>query len=304
MRFFLAFFLAFTSACGTNIWSGAVAHDSDSILLEDARIQMDNEDYAGALTTLGKVKGDSNELRLLRSSAGLGVSGLSLWSILLEIVDSDKYKSQSGGSSGVDKFFDLISSSVLGEGTVRSERILALTTSISDLLSAPDQESPRPKTLACLFAGMMALPLVADATTAIQATTVSLNELAATVDVNNQNATCPDTSNLDTNLGIITQTQSQFSLVLQATADCKLLSTSDSGADLNAIEAKLQKFSSVADRGCSPSPACGSSQACKALGLSCVYDLLASSSASSVAGDSAVSSCELVQNCLTPGSCF
>lgn len=290
------------SACGSNLWGGFVPRENDSVLLEEARIQMDEENYAAALTTLAKIKSDSNELRLLRSSAQLGAAGLSLWEILLDIIDSDSFDSTEG--NGVDNFFDLVSSNLIGEGAVREQRMAALSSSIGDLLTAPDQSVSRPKTLACLLAGMLALPLVNDATAAIVATTNSLSALAATVDVSNPNATCPDSSTLDTNLAAISAAQNSFSLVFAATDDCKLLDISESGNELNAIESQLQKFNTQADQGCSPSPSCGSSQACQALGLSCVYQQLRDSSGVSEAGDAAVSSCELVQNCLTPGSCF
>lgn len=290
------------SACDVNLYSSLVKPKSDTALMEEARIRIDDQDYAGALTSLGKVKRDSNDLRLLRSAARLGQSGLSMWSIITDFVDSPESDASSG--NGVDNLFDQISGAVVGEGEVRTARIAALTASVTDLLGSPNRAASRVKNLACFLAGVMALPVVSDATTAIQNTTTSLTDLAASVDVNNPNAQCPDLSSLNTSLTTIATVQSQFSLIVDATTDCALIDSTGTGGDLNAIEEQLVKFNQNADAGCSTTPACGSGEACKALGLQCVYDALNSGTDVSTAQDGLVTRCELVQNCLNPGTCF
>lgn len=290
------------TACDMNLYESVVKPKTDSALLEEARIKIDEQDYAGALASLDKVERDTNDLRLLRSGARLGQSGLSMWTILTDIVDGAGFESGSG--SGVDNFFDQISGAVVGEGETRTLRLAALTESVGDLLQAPDPNASRVKNLACFLAGVMALPTVTDATTAIQSTTTSLSSLAATVDISNPNAQCPDLSGLNTSLTTIANVQNQFSLILEATANCKLLDVTGTGSDLNAIEAQLVKFNQNADAGCSATPACGSGAACQALGLQCVYNALTADSGVSTAQDGQVSKCELVQNCLTPGTCF
>jgi len=290
------------TACDFNLYQTIVKPESDQALMEEARTKIDEQDYAGALSSLEKVKRDTNDLRLLRSASRLGLSGLSMWTILTDIVDSSDADSSSG--TGVDNFFDQISGTVVGEGETRTLRLAALTASVNDLVGAPDRSANRVKNLACFLAGIMAVPTITDATTAIQNTTTSLTSLAASVDVSNPNAQCPDLSGLNTSLTTIATVQSQFSLILDATTDCKLLDATGTGDDLNAIESQLAKFNQNADAGCSTTPACGSSAACQALGLQCVYDALTTDSVASTATDGQVTKCELVQNCLSPGTCF
>jgi hypothetical protein len=290
------------SACDFNLYETVVKPKNDTALLEEARVQMDEHDYAGAMSTLEKVGRDSNELRLLRSTARLGQSGLSMWTILTDIVDADGFGN--GRGSGIDNLFDQISGAVVGEGETRTLRLAALTASVEDLLNAPDRSASRVKNLACFLAGVMALPTITDATTAIQSTTGSLTNLAATVDVSNPAAQCPDLSDLNASLTTIATVQNQFSLILEATADCKLIDATGTGSELNAVEAQLAKFNQNADAGCSTTPACGSSAACQALGLQCVYEALTDDDTVSTAQDGSVTQCELVQNCLTPGTCF
>jgi hypothetical protein len=292
----------FLTACDMNLYESAVKPKTDRALMEEARIQIDEQNYAAALSSLEKVERDTNDLRLLRSAARLGLSGLSMWDILIEAVDGDGFGQGSG--SGVDSVFDQISGAVVGEGETRTLRLAALTESVSDLLGAPDRDASRVKNLACFLAGVMALPTVTDATSAIQSTSTSLASLAATVDVSNPNAQCPDLSGLNTSLSTIASVQNQFSLILEATANCKLLDVTGTGSELNAIETQLLKFNQNADAGCSATPACGSGAACQALGLQCVYEALTTDSDASTAQDGQVTKCELVQNCLNPGSCF
>ncbi len=300
----LLFFMvgSLLAGCDLNIYQSLVKPETDTALLEEARIQIDEQKYAAALSSLSKVERDSDDLRLLRSAARLGASGLSMWTILTDIIDGTGFNESSG--NGVDNFFDQISTSVVGEGETRTLRLAALTDSVGDLISSPNKDSSRVKNLACFLAGIMALPTVTDATAAIQGTTTSLTNLAATVDVSNPNAQCPDISLLNDSLTTIAAVQTQFSFIVDATKDCKLLDVTGTGAELNAIEAQLVKFNQNADAGCSPTPACGSSVACQALGLQCVYDALTTSSGVSTAQDGVVSKCELVQNCLNPSTCF
>ncbi len=295
-------FALLTTACEVNLFESVASKEGDDYWLEEARIQIDNQDYEAALSALGKVERDTNDLRLVRSAAKLGQSGLSLWSILLNAVDGSNY-SNAGSTSGTDQIFNELSSAVVGTGETRTARILALTDAINELLAAPDPSASRVRNMSCFLAGVMALPTAEDSTTTIQNTTTSLSAIAATTDVSNPQATCPDTSALVTNLASLATIQQRFNLILSATSQCTFLSTAS--GTLNAIETQLKKLSSKADKGCSATPTCASTDtACKALGLTCVYKALTADGAVSKAQDGAVSSCELVQNCLDPTQCF
>jgi hypothetical protein len=299
---FMLFALQFCLGCGINVFKSAVQASSDRALIEEARVLIDQQDYEGALTTLNKVKHDSNDLRLLRTASRLGATGLSMWTIITNIIDSSG--SNDKASSGADKIFDELTSSVLGTGESKTLRITALTSSLEDLNAAPEASAKRVRNMACFLAGILTVPTASDAMTAINAIGSQLNSLANAVDISNPNAQCPDLSNLNRSLATISTLQSQFMSIFASIEGCRLLDIRGQGSELNAIESQLAKFNAKADIGCSTTPACGSSEACKALGLSCVYDALTTGSATAVAGDGIISSCELVQNCLDPTQCF
>ena len=72
------------TACGdANLMEPFVSKDGDKDLLEEAQVQIDDKDYTAAIETLAKVKGDSNDKRLLQVAATLGASGLSVWQIVV-----------------------------------------------------------------------------------------------------------------------------------------------------------------------------------------------------------------------------
>ncbi len=293
-----------TAGCDVNVFESVASKNSDAYWLEEARIQIDQESFGDALEALNHVGSDSNELRLIRSAARLGQSGLSLWSVLLTAIDGTSY-SKTDTTSGTDQVFNSISSAVVGTGETKTSRLEALSSAVEDLLAAPDASAARVRNMSCFLAGVMALPTVEDTNSAVQSTISSLNSIAATTNTSNPSASCPDTTNLTSSLALISSAQARFGLILKATESCTFLDTSSGSSSLNAIEIALKKFSAQADKGCSSTPSCSANDAaCKALGLNCVYEALNADGATSKASDGTVSSCELVQNCLDPTQCF
>lgn len=287
------------TACGLNIFAPMASKSSDRVKLEEARTQIDQQDYADATATLESVENDSNEKRLLQVAALLGSSGLNIWTIITDIIDASS-SDASGGS--VDNIFDQISDSVLGTDDTRTTRMTSLVTSINLLKDAPQGTESRVKNLSCFLAGILATPTIADGTAAISATSLALLEVASSsTGAGATAAECPNLSNLDAGLTAISEVQENFSLILEVAQGCSFLNIGDTGDSLNKIEESLAKFTNNADQGCSSNPSC-SGVACAALKLGCVNTLI--NATPSTADDGDITSCELVQNCIDPGSCF
>ena len=133
---FITFLMA---ACGPNYFESLVTKDSDEYHMEQARIYVDQKKYADAEASLAKVEGDSNEKTLLLVGSKLGKVGLSLWEILLDVVDSLANSSSSG--SGMEQVFNVFSDTLFGTGDERDEKLLALNESIELIKGAPEQNS-------------------------------------------------------------------------------------------------------------------------------------------------------------------
>ena len=98
VRVFAALAMITMSSCGTNFFEPLATKDSDEYHMEQARIFVDEKKYDDAEASLAKVEGNSNEKILLLVGSKLGKVGLSLWEILLEVVDSLTNSSSSSGS--------------------------------------------------------------------------------------------------------------------------------------------------------------------------------------------------------------
>ena len=293
---FIIFLLSIFSAvaliaCGTNLFKEVVTKDSDRHKLEEAKVLIDDGNYAKAIEMLDGVKIDSNDKRMLQASAQLGAVGFGLWDVIMDAIEGDTFKSSN--SSGVDFVFNTIGEAVLGEGDVRTTRLEALEQSVSLLLNAPEPNEDKVINLRCFLAGIMSFPIVTDGTQAINNVKTELAALdgqcSGGIDDLNQSMTA------------LIEVQSDFSLILQASQGCSFLDHEGDGS-LNAVEQKVSKLVDGADQGCSPTPDCGSSPACDALQNSCTQAI--TNDSDSTAGDGEISSCEMLQNCLDTSVCF
>jgi hypothetical protein len=288
--------------CGSNIYEKMVKKDSGVSRWENARMLLDKKQYAAAREEIQKVASDSNEKRILLVSASLGEVGLSMWDIILEITEKAL---SSSARSGLDNVFDLIGESIFGAGTDRTSRVGALQAGIETLREAPDPSLKSVRNLACFLAGVLTLPSVIDGNAAISGLTTSL----ATIEQALKNAPgglteCPDLTNLQNSITKVAEVSQSFSLILQQIDGCNLFNMTEAAANLNKIEAKLITFMAHADQGCREQPVCQGLPFCNAIGLKCVSDLVNSGVDTAVAGDGIISSCEIIQNCLNPASCF
>lgn len=288
------------AACGINFFADVVTKDSDEYHMEQARIYVDQKKYADAESSLGKVEGNSNEKTLLLVGSKLGQAGLSLWDILLDVVDSLAGNSGSS-SSGMEQVFDVFSDTLFGTGDERDAKLEALNDSIALIRAAPEQNS-KMEAFRCFLSGIYVLPVVNDGTNAMLSVTTALNELEASVSGGGSNSDeCPGLSSFQAAMDGLDTVRRGLDFILEQTSDCELLSFLSDSGDLNAMSARLRKFVDAADQGC-PTVTCNNDVICEALQLGCVAQLLDTSSA--VAGDGNVDQCELVYNCTTAGTCF
>ena len=293
---FITFLMA---ACGPNYFESLVTKDSDEYHMEQARIYVDQKKYADAEASLAKVEGDSNEKTLLLVGSKLGKVGLSLWEILLDVVDSLANSSSSG--SGMEQVFNVFSDTLFGTGDERDEKLLALNESIELIKGAPEQNS-KMEAFRCFLSGIYVLPVVNDGTTAMVNVTTALNSLESSVSGDGSSSDqCPGLDAFQAAMTGLETVRNGLDFIIQQTGDCELLSFLSDSGDLNAMSERLKKFVDAADQGC-PTVTCDNDILCEALQLGCVAELLDTSSA--VAGDGTVDQCELVYNCTTAGTCF
>ncbi|MBP6218506.1 MAG: hypothetical protein KA436_07970 [Oligoflexales bacterium] len=299
--FFYAGIFFFLWACGSNLYKGFSAKKNNAYHSFEARKLIDEEKYAEALDELAKLEGasDEKETLLLRVSAQLGQSGLSLWKILLDIIDSQS--SSKNGESGIDKVFNVLTSSVFGEGEERGQRVTALSEAIKEL-EASGLEDSRIDNFRCFLAGVLFLPVLEDGTTAVKSMTDALTSLSQSVVGDGASAAqCPSLDSFNTAVADLTFVQSNLSLSLKQALGCAIFDSLNSKANLNEIETKLQKFIDAADKGCVVLTCPASDKICAALQFGCVKTLLGSTAQ---AGDKKVEVCEIVQNCRNPKDCF
>jgi len=292
-RLFVIFAGAFLTvsalnSCGINFLSYvSPGKEETKAQIEDAKILMDAKDYEGAASLLNKLKDDSskdsNEVRLMLASANLGISGLDIWSVIGTALDSTS-KSSGGSSTVFDSLGDL-----LGEGEVKNRKIQALQDAIDDLNSAPDPDATNVKNTACFLAGIMIVPILADATTAM----TSLQSAISSVSTGD----CDGAAELSTALGDISESAVRFSLVLDTAVSCPFLDIDTSSVD--GVNGAMQSLIKGADKGCSNLPA-GAEQ----LLPQCVRDAAGIPNTSAASDDGRIDSCELVLHCSTPTDCF
>lgn len=289
----------FFLSCGVNLYDGIATKESQKYYEDEAKVRLDEGDYQGALDALSKVERNSPKVLIYRVAVILGQAGLSFWQILLDVVDDlNSSNNTNNNDSGIEKVFSLLSDSVFGAGEERESKLEALTSSISLL---EQSSSTKLESFRCFLTGILVLPSVEDGTNSILEINSALNNLASAVEGAGETADqCPGLSEFESALSSMSEVQQSLNLVLAQTSNCPILNFLQNDGSLNEVEQRLTKFTEGADRGC-PELACDNAL-CQSLQLGCVQNLLTTSSA--VAGDGIIDRCELVYNCLTPGTCF
>ena len=286
------------SQCGSNVFGPTVSSTSERYYIAKAQEEIDQQKYDDAIETLAKVETNSNEKVFLQIASQLGSSGLSLWNIIKDLLDSNNFASRSG--SGADKVFDLLNDTFFGVADTRVQRLKSLASGIESLKLAPDQDS-RVENYRCFLAGILALPSVTDGSSAITAVTTSLQDISTEISQGGNSQECSSIDTFESNLTRLTQVQEDLALALKETQDCPLFSSLSNADQMNKVEALLDKFKTAADKGCISTECTLGEAACEALSFGCVGAVLGASSA--VAGDGKIEKCEIVQNCGS-GSCF
>ena len=301
-RAMLSGLVLLTMACGdTNIATGFVTKDSDKALIIDARKQIDAEEYSDAQETLAKVKGDTNNKRMLQVAATLGASGLSVWKIVLNVLDGNALSGKS--TSGVDGILDSILGSVFGSGETRTQRLTALSTALDLIKTAPLGGDSKLKNTGCLLAAFLAAPRAVDAMASLTVAQSTLTTLSTKVSGTGSSAAeCPNLDEFGTALTTLQSVRADFVSILDSVKGCGFITvvTGTATSGLNAVELQLNKLTTNADKGCGTITC--TDAFCKALQFGCIQSLLADPSA--VAGDGVIATCELIQNCIDPTKCF
>ncbi len=283
----------------------ALKNDEDA-KLEEARVHLDREEYDEALDVLSPMledeDDDSNEARLLFAAAKLGDVELDVWSIISAIIDGDG-SGNSGQGQGIDAVFNAMTDSVLGTGEERTAKLDALAEVITVLLAAPDVDERKVRNTACLFAGILAVPTLADAQQ-------SLNEMVAALDqvrlaAQSGGTECPNIGVLDTSTASVIGSANNFNLILEAAQSCPFLDIEGTASQLNDIEEAMSNLRANVDLGCAGIPTCPPSlPTCAQLFPPCVQELIAVGNTDAQAGDGMINSCELVLHCTDPSICF
>lgn len=289
-----------TSCDSTNLFYSFADTSSDKALLEAARVATDQEDYAKAINLIDKMEGDSNEKRILLASALLGRAGIGVLSIANSAIST-----LSDDFSGSDSFFDSLDESVIfGTGEIREDRLEALDEAINVIATAPNSADAGMQNLGCILSGLLALPSVTTALSAMTAATDNLSQISSNVVGAGATADqCPGITEFEENLTTINSVRQSFSTILATINECPILNISGTSS-LNTIETALNKLTSSADNGCQAVLDCSSDTTglCETLGLGCLSSLI--SDISAIAGDGNIETCEIIQNCLNPTDCF
>lgn len=284
------------SGCGTNFYGFLVftKDDTEIMVLEEARNDLDNKKYTKAANRLDKLEEDSNEKSLLLASAHIGSSGLDLWSIIKNVIQDESI----APGSGIDTVFESLTASLFGAGEERISKKAGMRNAITTLLAAPDRSDPRIGNLGCFLAGLWSYPTLEDASavlTALQSNLTTLNqEIANTGD-------CGSTDNLVNNVSDISLVSADIQMINLMISNCTLFSTNGTSSNLNSLERSLNKFTTNADGGCSPSACTGNAIICAALEESCVQQTFSTNAS---AGDGQIASCEILYGCSDSTVCF
>ena len=272
--------------------------------LEEARVLMDQRRYGAAGDIVEPMtedeQQDSNEARLLYAAAKIGEAGLDVWTIVRDILAAEDGASASRQSGGLDQVLNSFTDSVLGTGAERQGKIDALAAAIIALRDAPQPAEKKLRNTACLLAGLLAVPTVADAEAGITATFAALKQLQSSA----AGGQCPDVTALDRATSGIIGTIDDFNLIVETAANCPFLDIASVKTLSNQVEVRLAKLKANADKGCATVPACPAGfPNCAALLPPCVVQALQSDGAA-VAGDGKIAACEVLLNCSDPAACF
>jgi hypothetical protein len=284
----------------------ALKNDDDA-KLEQARVLMDKKKYDEALKILepmiGDSKQDSNEARILFSAAKLGVAQLDVWSIIGSILDSTSNSSGSSGDGGVDNIFDSFSDSVLGTGAARDAKVTALSDALEVLQAAPQPDERKLRNTACIFAGFLSVPTLADATTAMTNMQTALQQISNSA--LSGGTVCPDVSLLDDAAAGLANVAESFNMILSAAQSCPFLNLDEAANLMNTVEQSMNNLRTSADKGCDSLPTCPASlPGCRSLFPVCVQQALEVGTSSAKAQDGNLASCEIVLHCINPTDCF
>ncbi len=285
----------------------ALKNDQDA-KLEQVMVLLDKKKYADALEIvepmIDDVDQDSNQARILFASAKLGQAQLDIWSVIKNIINTDS--SSTGGDAGgegIDNIFDSFSESVLGTDAMRQSKVDALAESLSTLLAAPSPDERKLQNTACLFAGLLAIPTIADATDALQDLQSALGQIRDAA--GSGGTVCPNISVLDSAANEVIFATFNFNLVLQAAQTCPFLDLEEAANLMNTVELSMSNLKTAADKGCDSLPTCPAGlPGCAALFPPCVQEALTVGTSSATAGDGQISTCELALHCINPASCF
>lgn len=281
----------------------ALKNDEDA-KLEQVKVLLDKKEYAKALKILEPMiadkNEDSNEARVLFAAAKLGESQLDIWSVIKNIVNA---QSATTSGQGVDNIFDAFSDSVLGTGSARQAKIDALSESLTTLLAAPYPDDRKLQNTACIFAGFLAVPTIADATAAMTAMQDALKQIREAA--GSGGTVCPNVSLLDSAANDVLASTLNFNLILQAAQSCPFLNLDEAANLMNTVEQSMNNLRTSSDKGCAALPTCPASLPdCASLFPPCVQEALAVGTAGAVANDGQIASCEIILNCIDPTSCF
>jgi hypothetical protein len=295
--------LLMISGCGFNFYEPfAPGKDENKAKVERAKVMMDEKDYAGARKLLSPMqedsKTDSNDVRLLLAAAILGETGLDIWSIISNLLDSTSSTNSSSSSSGADSILNVFSDSLLGTGAERDAKFEGLSEALTLLRNAPAPEEKKVQNTACFFAAMLVVPTVTDTQTQLTDALTALNSISTSTD----GVTCPNIDELMQPVNNLASLASNFSQTLAAAQNCSFLDFSDAAATLNVVEQRLSRLSSAADLGCAL-PSCPDSVPnCNSLYPSCVQTALGVGTGG--ASDGQISACELTLHCTPLSKCF
>jgi len=293
------------TACGTNLFDGvAPGKDETKVRVEEARVKMDEKDYAGALTILEDLQEDSdtdsNKVRLLLAAAILGDTGLDVWSIISKILDassSSSSASSSSSKSGADSVLDAFSDSLLGVGEEKTAKLAGLNRAIELLRTAPTPSDHKVENTSCFLAAMMVVPTITEATSALTAASDAITAVSSQVTAG---GACEVTQTINDSISQVTSLATSLSNALAAAENCAFLQVGGAASTLNTIETKMAKLLTNADKGCSLTNCPG----CDALFPTCVRESLGVGGASDGAGDGSISGCEMTLHCSPLTICF
>jgi hypothetical protein len=274
--------------------------------LEEARALMEQERYGLAADLLEPViddeASDSNDARMLYAAAKLGDAGIDVWRLVEDVLAKTDAKG-ADAENGLGRVLEATSETVMGSGEERAARVEALEDALNSLGSAPEPDAKRLRNTACLYGGVLAVPVLADAKAALGRMDDALAQIRD--GALNGGANCPNISLLDDAASDVADVAASLDLILDAARNCAFLDLSETTATKNAVETQLVALRADADKGCDTLPTCAAGDAsCASLLPPCVQSALAVGTGAARAGDGVISTCELTLHCAVAGNCF